>query len=63
MAPRIKYTHFISSKADILAGCVGGFVGYFLHEKKDSQHQERPLVELAKRRTALEDSSEALKHK
>ncbi|KAJ2621550.1 hypothetical protein GGI26_004013 [Coemansia sp. RSA 1358] len=50
MAPRIRYTHLISPKADILAGCVGGFIGYFAHEKKDPQHQEKPLVELIKRR-------------
>ncbi|KAJ1661951.1 hypothetical protein EV178_006268 [Coemansia sp. RSA 1646] len=63
MAPRIKYTHFISSKADILAGCIGGFVGYFLHEKKDSQHQEKPLVELVRRRVALEEHEEPQEHK
>ncbi|KAJ2721690.1 hypothetical protein GGI07_003805 [Coemansia sp. Benny D115] len=43
---RVRYTYFISARADALVGVFGGLFGYFMHEQKHAETQRRPLVEL-----------------
>lgn len=51
MPNRIVYAHLVSPRADILAGCLGGMFGYFMHEKeRPGEQAEKPLFSLLKRR-------------
>ncbi|KAJ2704271.1 hypothetical protein FB645_003426 [Coemansia sp. IMI 203386] len=49
---RMRYTHFISAKADICLGILGGGLGYFMHEKERPKNQQRRLADLFRRRMA-----------
>ncbi|KAJ2346432.1 hypothetical protein GGH92_003603 [Coemansia sp. RSA 2673] len=48
---RVRYTHLVSARADILVGMLGGALGYFMHEsKRPGLQAQRPLLGLLRRR-------------